>query len=304
MPFKEESNLNQKLLDLSDANKKRSLEERTQRSIKQIITIRIGEEAEKDKASEELIGDHYKLIIQHANSFLSGTEGLKNELYDMIQQGIMGLLKAARSYDVDSGYAFNTYAVNFIKGAMNEYFNSCSNTKQHYATLIVKLNRGISLLAEQGIQNPTISQLARVTAMKPEQIQRAIAAKRARLTRSIDFENGTENDEDLDRAIYDSDNNPEYQCLKREREEIIRKALEALPELEQKVMEYTCGYRCEKKKYAEIASTLGISVNEVKRLMANARRHLREDANMRGVFYDQNAYIHNKIEETSMDTWT
>lgn len=297
--------LNKRLLALSDENEKRPLDERVARSIRQITILRAetGDKDEKDKACEELVGDHYKFILNRANVLASNSEILRNEVHDMIQQGIMGLLKAAKSYDITSGYAFYTYADSFIRGAMNEYFNSFSNTKQHYATLIVKLNRGIRILEEQGITNPTITQLSNVTGLKPEQIQRAMAAQRARLTRSLDYEDGSENDEHLDRAAYDGDNNPESKFIRSEKSQVIDEALKALPEKECEAMSRFYGYKCDQQKYAEIAVTMKMSVKEVKTLIAKARRRLREDENMRNMFYDHNNYIHSQVEQTDMGTW-
>ncbi|MDH3473278.1 MAG: RNA polymerase sigma factor RpoH [Rhodospirillales bacterium] len=69
------------------------------------------------KALEQLIGSHLRLVIKIAR----GHAGYGLPLSDLISQGHLGLMHAARKFDPDRGVRFATYATWWIRASMQEY---------------------------------------------------------------------------------------------------------------------------------------------------------------------------------------
>lgn len=69
---------------------------------------------------------HYGLVVHLARKRHASVQhfGLQIDLDDLIQEGLVGLLAAARRFDPDRGTAFSTFAYPFIKGAIEDYVQS------------------------------------------------------------------------------------------------------------------------------------------------------------------------------------
>ena len=69
---------------------------------------------------------HYGLVVHLARKRHASVQhfGLQIDLDDLVQEGLVGLLAAARRYDPDRGTAFSTFAYPFIKGAIENYVQS------------------------------------------------------------------------------------------------------------------------------------------------------------------------------------
>ena len=69
---------------------------------------------------------HYGLVVHLARKRHTSVQhfGLQIDLDDLIQEGLVGLLSAARRFDPDRGTAFSTFAYPFIKGAIENYVQS------------------------------------------------------------------------------------------------------------------------------------------------------------------------------------
>ena len=69
---------------------------------------------------------HYGLVVHLARKRHTSVQhfGLQIDFDDLIQEGLVGLLSAARRFDPDRGTAFSTFAYPFIKGAIENYVQS------------------------------------------------------------------------------------------------------------------------------------------------------------------------------------
>jgi RNA polymerase sigma-32 factor len=76
-------------------------------------------------ALRELVGSHLRLVIKVARGFT----GYGLALSDLIAEGNIGLMQAAQKFDPDRGFRFATYALWWIRAAIQEYV-------LHYASLV------------------------------------------------------------------------------------------------------------------------------------------------------------------------
>jgi RNA polymerase sigma-32 factor len=78
------------------------------------------------KALEQLVGSHLRLAIKIARGF----RGYGLPVSELISEGNVGLMQAAQKFDPDRGFRFSTYAIWWIRAAIQEYIlHNCSLVK-------------------------------------------------------------------------------------------------------------------------------------------------------------------------------
>lgn len=130
-----------------------------------------------DKATERLITENLGLVKSIARRFL----GRGCEFDDLTQIGTIGMLKAIRSFDLERGTAFSTYAVPLIVGEIRRHLRDSGLIKVGRATKKLGaelLGARSRIIAEEG-REPPISELAAAVGVSPEEAASAIEAIRA-----------------------------------------------------------------------------------------------------------------------------
>jgi len=127
-----------------------------------------------EAATEALIKDNYTLVTSIAKRFV----GRGCELEDLIQIGLIGMLKAIRSFDIERGNAFSTYAVPMIMGEIRKYLRDdglikVSRIRKQNGYSIMKAKEKFS--AENG-REPTVSELSVITGLSKEEISDSLDA--------------------------------------------------------------------------------------------------------------------------------
>lgn len=131
--------------------------------------------AEGDEpAMEALIRDNYTLVTSVAKRFT----GRGCELEDLIQIGLIGMLKAIRSFDLTRGNAFSTYAVPMIMGEIRKYLRDdglikVSRVRKQWGYTVMKAKESFAF--ENG-REPTVSELVEVTGLSEEEISESLDA--------------------------------------------------------------------------------------------------------------------------------
>ena len=138
-----------------------------------LLRIRNGEGA----AMEELVSRNYGLVRKIALRFT----GRGAEYEDLVQLGVIGMIKAARSFDFSFGTAFSTYAVPLIMGEMRRFLRDDGPIKVGRALR----HRGIEVgkAREEYIRKngrePRLSELSEVTGYTEEEITECVEASGA-----------------------------------------------------------------------------------------------------------------------------
>lgn len=127
-----------------------------------------------DESTEALIRDNYTLVTSVAKRFT----GRGVEFEDLVQIGLMGMLKAIRSFDVERGNAFSTYAVPMITGEIRKYLRDDGLVKVSRA----RKQNGYSVMREkekfrlENGREPKISELSERTGLSSEEISDSLDA--------------------------------------------------------------------------------------------------------------------------------
>ena len=127
-----------------------------------------------ETAVETLIKNNYPLVTSIAKRFTG--RGCDTE--DLIQIGLIGMLKAIRSFDVTRGNVFSTYAVPMITGEIRKFLRDdglikVGRVRKQNGYAVMRAKERFS--AETG-KEPRISDISEITGLSPEEIADALDA--------------------------------------------------------------------------------------------------------------------------------
>jgi RNA polymerase primary sigma factor len=227
------------------------------------------------EAMQELIRRNLRFVISVAKKYQN--RGLP--LTDLIGEGNVGLLTAARKFDPDQGVKFISYAVWWIRQAI---LASLARTGR---TVRVPLNRTADLsrivrtaeaLRQELRREPTPEEIAKSTGLSLEVVQSLAALNTAdvRLDAPLD----PEGDRSLiERFIADDQSNAEEEAMDRFLTDEIEAALATLPARDAKVLRLYFGLDGDREHtLEEIGGMLGVTRERVRQLRDRALKRLRE----------------------------
>jgi RNA polymerase primary sigma factor len=200
-------------------------------------------------------------------------------LIDLIGEGNVGLLTAARKFDPDQGVKFISYAVWWIRQAI------LSSLAKHGRTVRVPLNRTSDLsriikasemLRQELRREPMPEELAHLTGLTVEVVQ-ALAALNSGDIR-LDAPMDPDSDRSLiERFVADQMPDPEEEAMSHFIAEEIEHALGTLPPRDAKVLRLYFGLDGGREHtLEEIGSMLGVTRERVRQLRDRALKRLRE----------------------------
>lgn len=235
----------------------------------QMIRYRSDDPAVSAKALEEILEDHKKFITHIINKHFSS---YKNQWFeDLYSCGVIGLIESLPKYDPDKSMPtthFGRYIVHEIYDFIAKFVQQ---TTTHYAGKLAQINRAIAELEREGIENPTIVDIAMKSGIKPEIVMKALSIQTAAQSKSI------ESEEYISNLMSDSREQPDEIVEQQEGIEIMYRAIQNLPYKMREVVlrrNGLCGYETQSNEV--ISRETGIPLNQIRRVYAKALKMLRE----------------------------
>ena len=226
------------------------------------------------KAKSQLVNSNLRLVIANARKY----QGHDLPLLDLIQEGILGLIRAAEKFDWRKGYKFSTYATFWIRQAIQRALDNRARTIRipvHLGQRERKIARAHRDLAAQLGRDPTDEELADAAEITPEELAEARAA--SRVVTSLDRPVGESEDTPFGALLASGERGPEEEVDISLREDALQRALEQLPEREREVVKLRYGINGDDPTpLSETGRRLGISQDTVRRLERKALAELAE----------------------------
>ncbi len=225
------------------------------------------------KAKNRIISANLRLVVSIAKSYTG--RGLSFQ--DLIQEGSLGLIKAAEKFNPELGYKFSTYAHYWIKQAISRGIDNASRTIRLPANLSQKAHaiaKKIADLYSRLGQPPTEEQIAAAMEITVDKL-RFILESTQKLT-SIDRLIDNDQDTTIGDLIPASDKLIEERILEDFLHQDLQFAIDALEDDEAKVLSLRYGINDRIfKTVAEVAQILNLTPKMVEKIERKALRKLR-----------------------------
>ncbi len=230
-----------------------------------------------DQAQEHLIRANSRLVISVAKKYV----GRGVAFLDLIQEGNIGLIRAARKFEYKRGHKFSTYATWWIRQAVSRAVADQSRTIRvpvHMGDQINRLRRVSLTLTQELGHDPTINELAEALQTTPDKINTLMEISQ----RPISLETPTDEDEESEIGDFVEDtaspapNDITDQEMLREH---LAAALGKLPEREAHILQLRYGLLDgEMHTLEEVGKEIGVTRERVRQLEAQALNRLRRSS--------------------------
>ena len=223
-------------------------------------------------AKQRMIQSNLRLVVANARRY----QGQGLALGDLIQEGMLGLIRAVEKFDWRRGFKFSTYATWWIRQAVARALADKARTIRmpvHIVERLQKMNRAERTLWTQLGREPTLEEIAEEASLPLQQALEVRAAARA--STSLDQPVGDTDDATFGDFVAGDGPLPEDEVERTLRTQVLTEALASLPERERQVVVLRYGLAdAEPKTLEEIGRRLGITRERVRQIELESLRRL------------------------------
>jgi RNA polymerase primary sigma factor len=225
------------------------------------------------KAIQEMVRRNLKYVVTVANKY----RGFGMSLQDLIEEGNIGLIQAAKRFDVSRNVKFITYAVWWIKQAIMHSLAEQSGTVKlpvKQAGKITKFNKKSQQMCQDMEREPTQSEVAKSLGYNDDEINSIMRAYRTHLSLDTPLKND-EHTPYLD--LLENKNLIPYddQIMQESLSKKVDQMLEDLSEREATILKMRFGFSGEVKTLEEIGREIGLSRERVRQIEKRAKERLK-----------------------------
>jgi RNA polymerase primary sigma factor len=230
---------------------------------------------EGERAKEKLVKANLRFVVSVAKQYQHQGLGLT----DLIDEGNIGLVKAAEKFDETRGFKFISYAVWWIRQSILQAIAEQSRIVRlplNQVGALSKINSEISKFEQKNQRRPSVQELSNLINIEESKIDQTIKADNHHMSIDAPFQEDDDNSmADVLASSDDSraDRQVDYESMAKELESVLRNVLK---EREITIVRECFGIGCHEKGLEEIGDQLGLTRERVRQIREKSIVKLRE----------------------------
>ena len=230
---------------------------------------------EGERAKEKLVKANLRFVVSVAKQFQHQGLGLT----DLIDEGNIGLVKAAEKFDETRGFKFISYAVWWIRQSILQAIAEQSRIVRlplNQVGALSKINSEISKFEQKNQRRPSVQELSSLTNIDETKIDQTIKADNHHMSIDAPFQEDDDNSmADVLASGEDSraDKQVDYESMAKELDTVLRNVLK---DREITIVRECFGIGCHEKGLEEIGDQLGLTRERVRQIREKSIVKLRE----------------------------
>ena len=225
------------------------------------------------KALEKLTKANWRFVVSVAKQYQN--QGLS--LPDLINEGNLGLIKAAEKFDETRGFKFISYAVWWIRQSILQAIAEQSRIVRlplNQVGSVNKINRALNKFEQEHERRPSVNEIAETTDLPEDKIADAMNANTRHVSVDAPFVDGDDNSL-LDILANNDAPMADNELVKQSLQTEISRALQLLNERERNIIEAFFGINQPELTLEEIGNKYGLTRERVRQIKEKAIRRLR-----------------------------
>ena len=224
-------------------------------------------------ALEKLTRANLRFVVSVAKQYQN--QGLS--LPDLINEGNLGLIKAAEKFDETRGFKFISYAVWWIRQSILQALAEQSRIVRlplNQVGSLNKINKAFNKFEQEYERTPTPEELADTLELPKEKVTDTLRVSGRHVSVDAPFQEGEENSL-LDILINSDSPKADNKLISESLMKEIERALSTLTERERDIIRYFFGINCQEMTLEEIGEQFGLTRERVRQIKEKAIRRLR-----------------------------